>query len=98
MNYLPHCNATYISPFNLLKTCESSVSEPGFSGLTWQLEAGAAPFEMELPFLCDGNLLLGLYDKVSGKCFGAVYFGTETQMKEIPQWQEGWVNKISRPK
>ncbi len=24
MNYLPHCNATYISPFNLLKTCESS--------------------------------------------------------------------------
>ncbi len=26
MNYLPHCNATYISPFNLLKTCESSVT------------------------------------------------------------------------
>ncbi len=34
MNYLPHCNATYISPFNLLKTCESSDNAPGESSNT----------------------------------------------------------------
>ncbi len=34
MNYLPHCNATYISPFNLLKTCESSVNGNAYTKLS----------------------------------------------------------------
>jgi len=76
----------------------SSPADAYGPGLERQVKAGAVvPFEMERLITCDGHLHLGFYPPQRGECFGTVYFGTETQMKEIADWQEGWVNKINRP-
>jgi hypothetical protein len=77
----------------------SSPSDAHGPGLERQVKAGAAvPFEMERLITCDGHLHLGFYPVQGGDVLGTIYFGTETQMKEIADWQEGWVNKINRPK
>ncbi len=64
MNYLPHCNATYISPFNLLKTCESSANDLGFF-VSSSAASGVS-----------GSNVIGYYTDSSGFQSGFLYNGS----------------------
>jgi hypothetical protein len=92
--YTLHSKPTATFAFYVTASAPSDAYGPG---LERKVKAGDVPFEMERPITCDGHLHLGFYDNQNGECFGTVYFGTETQMKEIATWQDAWVNKIKRP-
>jgi hypothetical protein len=60
------------------------------------IKAGTSTFEFTRPIVCDGHLHLALYPEGSESWFGNVYFGTESQMKEITSWKD-WEEKSAKP-
>jgi len=60
------------------------------------IQAGSSSFELKHRIKCNGHLHISFYPVPFSGSFGAIYFGTESQMKEIAHWNvEGWVKKTA---
>jgi beta-lactamase regulating signal transducer with metallopeptidase domain len=75
-------------------TEDAAKAKGGPGGVSLQIEKVTAEFKLRRPITAEGHLHLGFYDNQSGDCFGTVYFGTPTQMKEIAHWNvQGWTGQ-----
>lgn len=50
------------------------------------IQSGTDSFELKYYISCNGHLHVTFYPILGGDRFGTVYFGTESQMKEIAHW------------